>query len=283
MEVGAERGVAGALAAEQVAGTWAHVKAACEYNADLGERVLWCAGVDWQRTRQKLGCSNKLDLLIQAALCWEWWAVIGYRLSHWAHARLVPDLGRHTVMQHLLVWQQGALLRFCNVLGKVLEGLSGARISGLAEIGPGLMLAHTGSCGIGTGARIGHTFTMYQDSNVMAGRANEAAPVLGDNVTLFSGARVSGPVRVGDEVRVGANALVLHDLPAGCLAIGLPARPFVTGEHAPPYPASAQVRDLVATLTESGQLREIGPDRYLDAATGVEIILHAPGDGAAGV
>lgn len=255
-------------------GMWAHVMAACEYNEPLGERVLLYAEVDWGRVVDKLGGVNRLDLLFKAAFCWEWWAVAAYRLSYWVNARKLPDLGRARVLQKLLDWQQGALLRFCFALNRVMEGLSGARISPLADIGPGFLLAHTGSCGVGAGVRIGDWFTMHQDSNVMGRGGGESAPVLGKCVVLYSGARVLGAVKVGDNVRVGANALVLHDLPPDCVAIGVPARPVVAGERPAGYPGVEQVRDLVATLVQAGELREVGAGRYVDARTGEEIVFE---------
>ncbi len=255
-------------------GTWIHVKSACLHNADLSERVLWCLGVDWQRTCQNLGQATKISLLFNAAFCWEWWAVAGYRLSYWVNSRRIPYLGRHHILQYLLVMQQGVLLRFCYMVGRLLEALSGARLSGLAEIGPGLLLAHTGSCGIGSGVKIGHTFTLFQDASIVGEGGEISAPVIGDYVTVYSGARVYGPVHIGDGAQIGANALVLRDIPPGCLAIGLPARPIAPGAHAPPYPASFQVRDLVATLVEKGALKETAPGRYIDAATGEEITVQ---------
>ncbi len=148
-----------------------------------------------------------------------------------------------------------------------MEGLSGARLNSEAEIGPGLLLMHTGSCGIGFGAKIGHTFTLYQDANVMSRRGSDP-PTIGDNVTLYSGARIIGPIHIGDGVKIGANALVMHDLPSNCTALGVPARCVLPGDPPPPYPATAQLRDLLSTMLERGDLAEVQPGTYRDRATG---------------
>ena len=50
------------------------------------------------------------------------------------------------------------------------------------------------------------------------------SPSIGDSVTIGAGARVLGPIHVGDEALVGANAVVLDDVPAAHLAVGVPAR-----------------------------------------------------------
>ncbi len=256
---------------KQKVDVWDHIRAACEHNNDLSERTLWRLDVDWQRAKGKLGALSLPDLLFHISFCWEWWAVAAYRLSYWASHRSLPHLGHARLLRRLLMLQQAALLRFSYLLSKLTEGLSGARLNALADIGPGLLLIHTGSCGIGPGVRIGHTFTLYQDASVMSsGRGNP--PVIGDDVILYSGARVIGPVHVGDNVRVGANAVVLHDLPAGCTAIGAPARPVLQGQRPPAYPAWMQLRDLLNTLLPS-DLEQRKPGYYMDKAAGVGFTL----------
>jgi serine acetyltransferase len=256
-----------ALSGESSAHVGQHIKAAFEHNDDLSQRVLWCLDVDWRRACRKVALTGRVGRLFHLALCWEWWAVANYRFTYWVLHRRLPFLGRARMAQRLLLLQQAALLRFCYATSKIVEALSGARLNGEAEIGPGLLLAHTGSCGIGRGVVIGHTFTLYPDANVM-GRRGGDPPTIGDNVTVYSGARVIGPVKVGDGVRVGANAVVLHDLPAGCMALGVPARPVTPGGTAPPYPAAGRLYDLLLALLEQGDVEEVSPGSYRDSMTG---------------
>ncbi|HKP54848.1 MAG TPA: hypothetical protein VJ183_19610 [Chloroflexia bacterium] len=260
---------------------WAHFKAAIGHNRNLGDKVLWCLGADWQRTRHKFEGFKPLDKLFHAVLCWEWWAVAQYRFAYWVHKRGFPELGRRRFIRKLLFLQQAALLRFCYFTGKIIEGLSGARLSGEAEIGPGLLLMHTGSCGIGRGASIGCNFTMHQDANIVAGNDFGYATI-GDNVTLYSGARIIGAMHIGNRARVGANAVVIHDLPADCLALGAPARPIQPGERPAPYPASRQMRDFLSTLILSGELEKVGQHRYRDVSTGEIITFDYEGAEEAG-
>lgn len=52
----------------------------------------------------------------------------------------------------------------------------------------------------------------------------EGVPVVGNDVLIGTGAKVLGPIRIGDRARIGANAVVMTDVPAGALAVGIPAR-----------------------------------------------------------
>jgi serine O-acetyltransferase len=214
-----------------------------------------------------MGIPARLDRLFHLAFCWEWWVVANYRFAYWASHRTLPHLPHARLLGRLYFLQQATLLRFTYITTRLVEALSGARLNSNAEMGPGLLLAHTGSCGIGPGVRIGHTFTMYQDTSV-AGRRGNDPPVIGDNVILFSGARVLGGVNVGDNVRVGANAIVMHDLPSDCTALGLPARPISPSASQPDHSALAQLHDMLVTMLENGDLEELQPGTYRDRLTG---------------
>jgi serine O-acetyltransferase len=91
-----------------------------------------------------------------------------------------------------------------------------------AEFGPGFVLVHSngvvinGSVRGGTGVVIEHQVTI--------GAERRRSPSLGDDVFLGAGSKVIGAVRIGDGVRVGANAVVVSDLPDRCTAVGIPAR-----------------------------------------------------------
>lgn len=59
------------------------------------------------------------------------------------------------------------------------------------------------------------------------GKGTDGAPVIGDNVYLATGAKILGPITIGDNAVVGANSVVLHDVPANTTVAGIPARPLV--------------------------------------------------------
>lgn len=118
------------------------------------------------------------------------------------------------------------------VLGSVLKQLNhaitGADIAWSARIGPGLVLWHPTGVVIGPRVVIGRDARVQQGITLGAARSRRTGqdgdPVLGDGVYVGAGARVLGPVRVGDRARIGANAVVLIDVPDDASAVGVPAR-----------------------------------------------------------
>lgn len=117
------------------------------------------------------------------------------------------------------------------VLGSVLKqinhAITGADIAWSARIGPGLVLWHPTGVVIGPRVVVGRDARVQQGITLGAARSRtgeDGDPVLGDGVYVGAGARVLGPVRVGDRARIGANAVVLTDVPADASAVGVPAR-----------------------------------------------------------
>jgi serine O-acetyltransferase len=93
------------------------------------------------------------------------------------------------------------------------------------EIGPGTEFAYGGlgvvlhpQCRIGAGVLISHEVTIGGRANVVG------APIIEDGCVLCAGAKILGPIRVGERAVVGANAVVLHDVPARTVVAGIPAR-----------------------------------------------------------
>ena len=102
------------------------------------------------------------------------------------------------------------------------------------EFGPEFVLVHSQGVVINTAVRGGrHVVVEHQ---VTLGAEKGLAPVLGDNVFVGAGAKVIGGVRVGHGAKIGANAVVVTDVPDGATAVGVPARmvvgvkPKTTGE-----------------------------------------------------
>lgn len=104
----------------------------------------------------------------------------------------------------------------------------GIEASPRVEIGGGLFLPHTVGTVIGA-ARIGENVTIMQGVTLGAkepdmGFTLSARPVIGNGVTIGAGAKIIGHVTVGDHAKIGANAVVLNDVPAHATAVGIPAR-----------------------------------------------------------
>lgn len=103
-----------------------------------------------------------------------------------------------------------------------LNVLSGCIIGRRADFGPEFVLVHSQGVVINTEVRGGrHVVIEHQ---VTIGAEKGRAPVLGDDVFFGAGAKVIGGVRIGNGAKIGANAVVVDDVPDGATAVGVPAR-----------------------------------------------------------
>lgn len=98
-----------------------------------------------------------------------------------------------------------------------------------AVIGKGLKLPHYMGVVIGEGAVIGNDCTIYQQ--VTLGQRDGEYPTLGNNVVVYAGAKILGKVDIGSGAVIGANAVVLRDVPAGAVAAGIPAKIIKQASH----------------------------------------------------
>ncbi len=128
---------------------------------------------------------------------------------------------------------------FADFCCAVIERRYACYISPRAQIGPRLRLPHPVGIVIGEGVVIGAGCTIYQHVTLGGRRIGDwrrgAYPVVGDDVVLFAGAVLAGSLSIGDRATVGANAVVLVDVPADNTAVGNPARAI-------PKPQPAVVR-----------------------------------------
>ncbi|MEM7319957.1 MAG: serine acetyltransferase [Pseudomonadota bacterium] len=93
-----------------------------------------------------------------------------------------------------------------------------------ARIGGGLLLPHPNGIVIHPQAEIGANCLLFQQVTLGTVAGRDGAPRLGAHVDVGAGARILGPVTVGDDAVIGANAVVLADVPSGATAVGVPAR-----------------------------------------------------------
>lgn len=110
----------------------------------------------------------------------------------------------------------------------------GIEVPAQLPIGPGLIIPHSQGTVIGAGY-VGRNVTIYQQVTFGAKLADfgydpEVRPHLCDGATITSGAKVLGPVRIGVEAIVGANAVVLKDVPDHAVAVGVPAKIITPSE-----------------------------------------------------
>jgi serine O-acetyltransferase len=92
-----------------------------------------------------------------------------------------------------------------------------------AEFGPGLVLIHSQGVVINGAVQAGRD--VHIEHQVTIGAEKGKSPSLGNNVFIGCGAKIVGPVNIGDGARIGANAVVLHDVPADTTVVGIPAKP----------------------------------------------------------
>ncbi len=92
-----------------------------------------------------------------------------------------------------------------------------------ATLGEGLRLPHPTGVVIHSDVVIGPDCLIMQQVTI-GQTADPRVPVIGANVYIGAGAKILGPIKIGDGVRIGANAVVLNNLPAHSTAVGIPAR-----------------------------------------------------------
>jgi serine O-acetyltransferase len=91
-----------------------------------------------------------------------------------------------------------------------------------ADIGSGLVIVHSFGIVINSSVRAGRNLVL--EHGVTIGAEKNHSPVLADNVFVGAGAKIIGPVRVGSDVKIGANAVVTRDVPDGATVVGVPGR-----------------------------------------------------------
>ena len=107
------------------------------------------------------------------------------------------------------------------------RAVTGIEIHPAAQIGNAFFIDHGSGVVIGETARIGDCVTLYQGVTLggTGFQPGKRHPTLGDNVTVGSGAKLLGPIAVGDGAKIGANTVVVEDVPAGATVVGNPGHP----------------------------------------------------------
>lgn len=141
--------------------------------------------------------------------------------------------GLHAVLFYRLgnaLWRRGfhVLGRFVSHMGRWFTGIE---IHPGARIGRRLFIDHGMGVVIGETTEIGDDVTLYQGCTLggTSTQKGKRHPTLEDGVIVGSGAQVLGPITVGAGARVGANAVVLNDVPRGVTMVGIPARAVMRG------------------------------------------------------
>ena len=144
-------------------------------------------------------------------------AIWMHRVAHYLHTHDVPLVPR--------------------LISMLARALTGVEIHQGAQIGKGFFIDHGMGVVIGETAEIGDNVTLFQGVT-LGGTGKEKGkrhPTIEDNVVIAAGAKVLGPITVGESSKVGAQSVVLQDVPPNCTVVGVPGRVTVcSGERISP-------------------------------------------------
>jgi serine O-acetyltransferase len=142
-------------------------------------------------------------------------------LSSWAG---VQALLAHRAAHALL---EAGVPLLPRMIAYVTRSVTGVEIHPAAVIGREFFIDHGSGVVIGETARIGNRVTLYQGVTLggTGFQRGKRHPTLGENVTVGSGAKLLGPIAVGDNSKIGANTVVVEDVPPGATVVGNPGHP----------------------------------------------------------
>lgn len=138
-------------------------------------------------------------------------AIICYRFCHW-------------------LWQKNWRLT-ARILSQITRFFTGIEIHPAARVGKGFFIDHGMGVVIGETSEIGDNVTLYHDVTLggvavfdkFGKQIQKRHPSLKDNVIVGAGAKILGPITIGNNVKIGANAVVLHDVADNTTVVGVPA------------------------------------------------------------
>jgi serine O-acetyltransferase len=159
--------------------------------------------------------------------------------------------GLHAIWSYRLahrMWARPALRGVARILTQLTRFLTGIEIHPGATIGRRFFIDHGMGVVIGETAELGDDVMVYHGVT-LGGRSlkqGKRHPTIGDRVTIGAGAKVLGPVCIGDDSAIGANAVVTRDVPPNSIATGIPA--------------------VVRARTEKQREQGVDPTSYVDPA-----------------
>jgi serine O-acetyltransferase len=151
-------------------------------------------------------CAHNRDWSAQG-----FWVMVVYRFGRWRYS-VRPAIARKCCS---LIYK---------LLFKFVQIITGIELPCEAEVGRNFVIDHFGGIIVSGYAKFGDNCRIRNGVTVGLRRIEEKfAPVIGNNVDIGAGAKLLGPIKIGDNVIVGANAVVLCDVPANSIAVGVPA------------------------------------------------------------
>jgi serine O-acetyltransferase len=192
-------------------------------------------------------------------------ALLAHRVAHALYGAGVPMLPR--------------------LIAALSRALTGIEIHPAARIGAGFFIDHGMGVVIGETAEIGTDVTLYQ--GVTLGGTGFATgkrhPTVQDNVTIGSGAKLLGPITVGHGAKIGANSVVIHDVPPHSTVVGNPGHPVRIEGRRPEGPDADWVHlpdpiadAMTALATRIAVLEQMADDAGMDGGAEVRQLRAAP-------
>jgi serine O-acetyltransferase len=188
-------------------------------------------------------------------------AVLAHRVAHGLHGIGVPVAPR--------------------TLSILSRAWTGVEIHPAARIGQGFFIDHAAGVVIGETAEIGDDVTLYQGVTLggTGFQCGKRHPTLQDNVTVGAGAKLLGAITVGHGAKIGANTVVIHDVPPNTTVVGNPGHPVRVDGKRPegpdtdwihlPDPIADAINRLSARITELE--REVADLSGSERAEGAEV------------
>jgi serine O-acetyltransferase len=140
------------------------------------------------------------------------WVMLVYRFGCW----------RYGIRSRWLRLPFSFLYRLLKLASQILTGID---LPCEVRVGRRFLIEHFGDIIISGDTVIGDDVVVRNGVTIGLRRTGErGAPIIGNRVDVGAGAKILGPIRIGDDVAVGANAVVITDVPANSLAVGVPAR-----------------------------------------------------------
>lgn len=165
-------------------------------------------------------------------------ALLVYRFFRWCHVHHIPTQP----------------LRF--IIERLTEIMTGISLPAEAEIGPGLRIHHFGGIIFHPHVKMGAHGTLYHGVTLGDKGGSGEPPTVGRNVLIGAGAKLLGAITIGDDAIIGANAVVIHDVPAQAIVGGVPAKVIGRNVVTVAPPRKINVMQCRSTYTTGG-----GPDK----------------------
>lgn len=139
------------------------------------------------------------------------WALVVYRFGRWRYG-VRPS------------WVRKFFSLIYRILFKYIQIVTGIELPCEVQLGRNFVIDHFGGIVVSGYARFGDNCRIRNGVTIGLQRLSEvSAPVFGDNVDIGAGAKILGAIRIGNNVVIGANAVVISDVPDDSIAVGVPA------------------------------------------------------------